>query len=94
MLASKQINSLLVTVRRCGSSQLGVSRPRSKGTFRCQAKSQRQVRRDAMQERQRNKSEKLRVLRLISACVESNVSSCFWHASGLLNLCSSSQRLM
>ena len=27
-----------------------------------------------MQERQHNKAEKLRVLRLISACVESNVS--------------------
>lgn len=35
---------------------------------------QRQARRDAMQDRQRNKEEKLRVLRLISACVESNVS--------------------
>ena len=41
----------------------------------CRAQSrQRQIRRDAMQERQRNKTEKLRVLRLISACVESNVS--------------------
>ena len=29
-----------------------------------------------MQERQRNKAEKLKVLRLISACVESNVSTC------------------
>ena len=33
----------------------------------------RSVRRDAMQERQRNRNEKLRVLGLISACVESNV---------------------
>lgn len=31
------------------------------------------ARKDAMQERQRNRTEKLRVLRLISACVESNV---------------------
>ena len=77
MLASKQMNSLPVTIRRCGRIQLGLSRfcsRPSKGTFRCQAQSQRQVRRDAMQERQRNKTEKLRVLRLISACVESNVS--------------------
>ncbi len=77
MLASKQLNSLPVTIRRCGPVQLGLSRPcskSSKGTFRCQAQGQRQLRRDAMQERQRNKNEKLRVLRLISACVESNVS--------------------
>ncbi|DBA97339.1 TPA: hypothetical protein ACH3X1_015077 [Trebouxia sp. C0004] len=75
MLASKQLNSLPVTIRRCGPVQLGLSRTcskSSKGTFRCQAQGQRQVRRDAMQERQRNKNEKLRVLGLISACVESN----------------------
>lgn len=46
----------------------------SKRSCLCRAQGQRQIRRDAMQERQHNKTEKLRVLRLISACVESNVS--------------------
>ena len=46
----------------------------SGGSRLCRSQAKRQIRKDAMQERQRNKNEKLRVLRLISACVESNVS--------------------
>ena len=48
-----------------------------------QAQSLRPVRKDAMQERQRNRTEKLPVLRLISACVESNVSlPLLWSSCG------------
>lgn len=72
MLVNKQPT---VFSSRCSSGAVKRSTTRPvirRGNFVCRAQSQRPNRRDAMQERQQNKNEKLRVLRLISACVESN----------------------